>query len=345
MSTLTSIAETLDFEVADLNDFVSASSTIRLRQGVPELYVSVIGDNKLNARSTLHNANLSRITVLQNRYRNGDGTYLLVSGVLSDVHLSTEVEVDGTYVDITDFLRMLYEAKVGHSVDPENFKATLHKIGFRFDGEATLMWHHFGADPDKVDQLISWARDAGATDALGSIDPMRRGNIQSVWRFDGVKVPIVSADVNPVDRSMNPRHQGFVDFVEAAVSSFFRSAQLRAKANKMDTLASNAEGAEAEKYRALATLYRRQSVTWASNLAGVQRRLQVNPDGSVTPMAAPGETEPLVYDATNAPIGRMSTADGHEIDLWKQSTQAPSAAAVIDIASAVDDIDDDDEAF
>lgn len=323
------------------------SNTIRFERDNPVMYMAKLsGNTEIEARTTLRSANLTRLVKAENAYRDPTrvGTYTQVSGDFRNVHLHTEVLLGEEWVTITEFLRQIYIALTGKTIPTEeDFRAQIRNLGYRFDGDATMLWQHFGASTESWKALDDLMQSHGAFDDTGRFTNLSR--ITNITKFaaNAPGFEVAAIDVTSADRNQSQTNQGFTNFVDAAVESLKRT--LRYRKLSKDQKA-KAIGDEAMMYNMRAQHLNQQATSWASNIAGIQERMTIDASGSVVRLGAEGAPTDHHVDPAKAQIGRMTLViDGEntEIDLWTRPEQRPEPKAqVADKVAKVIESDDDD---
>lgn len=348
-----------DLSIVEGDGLYNEGNTIRFDRDMPVAYMAKLtGGGEIEARTTLRSANLTRLVKAENNYRDTGraGTYTQVSGDLRNVHLETEVLLGDEWISITEFLRVIYVAltKKNQVNSEADFGSRLRNLGFRFDGDATLLWHHFGADLNSWQNLDDLMTSHGAFDETQNFKNLTR--ITNITRFPAQHTgfEVTSIDVTAADRSQSQTQQGFINFVDAAVESMKRTLRYRAlsKAEK-----AKAVGDQAAMYNQRAMHLTSQSTSWASNIAGIQERMTTDPTGQVIRLGAEGAPTDHQVDPAKAQIGRMTLAvNGNDIDvdLWTRSdtmpkpvnaVAAPAAVVVPNDISSITDEEEDDQEF
>lgn len=364
-----------DFDLGDVElnseDLYNSSNTLSLSRGETVATQATIGGNKIDIQITLNSARLTRVSALRNNYQDparASENYLQVTGVMTPVDMNIDVDYGGKWISLTEFLCNIYNGKAGptNQLEPAAFAARLKGLGFRYDGGATLMWHHFGVDEADFAEIVKTLRSHGAQDDLASIPEHRRGRIEQVWKFpEDSGLEITGIEVTSQDRSVSNKGQGFTNFVESAVESFLRTIQLKwrqAQATEAKQAAQAAgDEAEAAIQDKLVTWLIKQSTAWSSNLSGAQQRKFYDPaSGEISNIGSPDESPSAIkIDPVNAPIGRITyvksvDAEGVSqtatLDFWRQKSKAPalpvvnmdaSAAAELPVAQAAEADEDE----
>jgi len=318
-------------------------------------FLSDFNGTEISAVAELRSAKLRRLTVIENAYRdNPNSSYLQVTGVLRPVEMFLGVQINGNTVPLEQLLCDIYNAQatVGNQIPVEDFTRRLKNMGFRFQSDATIMWHHFGADETKIMHAIDVMKAAGATDITDQTPAERRGRIQRIVDFgDNPGLNVESFTMGKADRSMSRTGQGFTDFIEAGIQNMLRTLRLRQLGREYKAAAEQLTGAEAEMKKAIANHCMQQSTRYTSNLGGVQRRKQMQDNGEVVEVGAVGSPVSIQYDPVNVPIGTFVYTDGEDsktLEFWKNNTTMPTAPASPVVATATtetDTEDDEDTAF
>jgi hypothetical protein len=320
----------LDFDVAGENLY-SSSRTLSLAVGQPVSFQAEIGEHTVEAGAELVAGKLTRLSVLENEYRDGGGSYLQVTGVLNDVDLNVWLYSEGERVPLGEFLCGIYNTKApsDQKLDPTEFMARMNNLGFRFNGGSTIMWQHFGVDPNELATMIETLKGFGMVDVIDSIPVERRGRIRQAYEFPkGNGLEISSIEVTKSDRSQSWTGQGFRNFPEAAIDSMTRTLRLRQLARFHANAADNAETpVEASQHRAIAAHLLSESNSWSSNLGGVQQRKRLNDGNEVIEVGVDGAPSNVKIDPVSVPIGRIGYRHNDTegvLELWKRNDTEPA---------------------
>jgi hypothetical protein len=310
--------------------------------------------------SELVAAKLTRISVLENTYRNDpSSTYLQATGVLNGVDMTHSIRMGGQVVSLEDFLTGIYNAKVGadSTLSTNEFISRLRNLGFRYGTGATILWHHFGVDPNDLASIVETLKGHGIEDRTNTVPEERRTRIKEIYEFgEGRGLEVSAFEVTRTDRNESWTNQGFRNFVEAAVDSVARTLRLRQEARFHTKLAEEATEADViSTERAIATHLLRESNAWASNLGGVQQRKRNGEGNEIFEVGEENAPTTTKIDATSVPIGRIRYMAGdpateRTLDFWRRNDTAPAQPApiaaplnVAEIGSS--DTDDEEDPF
>jgi hypothetical protein len=195
-------------------------------------------------------------------------------------------------------------------------------MGMNYSAGMPLFFQQFGAHEEGIKHAINAFKTAGAIDVTNSIE--NPGRIVAAYQHQS-GVPMTSFELGTTDREKSRTNQGFLNLVDASVSTFQRVYQLRLEAHSLGQKISDlpqAKVKEAEEKRKELLALSRQ---WVSNWSGSQERIKVEKNGSKTPQN--------IFDPVNAPCGRFSLAVQGEVvacDLWSNSARAEQTSVVVE---------------
>lgn len=290
------------------------------------------------AYATLHEASLTRMSVIKQQSPSTGDWYEIVTGILKPVKMTVEVVIDGETMTLPELLRATVNATASTPVSEDEFLDRASRIGLKFNDGMPLLFQQFGASPEGIHRAFEAFKAAGAVDVLETMS--NRGNITTAYAHES-GVPVTSFEVGTVDRSQSRTGQGFLNLVDASVEQFSRIVGLRKEAatlkNAMvaqtDWSQDQIKTAE-ERIKVL----RNMSREWTTNWAGAQRIIETDKAGN--------QTVRDKYAPVNAPCGRftMVVAGANiAVDLWKNSARSANESSVNNAPIA--QIDDDDAPF
>jgi len=356
-TTLDAFVGGLDFGDIEItsDDLYGSSNTLTLRRGVPTACKVEVNGQSLDAEITFNAGRLTRVVVFENTYRDRDENYLQVSGVINNVNMKIRVNIGGQWLEMTELLFQIYQAKTADNavLNQETFAARLNSLGFRYSGDATIAWNHFGVDPGDLAEIVNVLQGHGAFEDIGSVPEERRGRMQHIWKFpEGHGLDLESIEVGSTDRNESRTGQGFLNFVDAGVSSLIKMLQLKTQASRLSAEAEKAEDEDARTLlTAQATHVNRMATSWVSNLAGRQQRLQVDEGtGAIVEVGDNMVNSDVQIDPVNVGIGRfgyVSEIDPQDepvvatLDFWQRRTAAPAVPTVEEIVDPeTEELDD-----
>lgn len=284
--------------------------------------------------ATLRSAKLTRLSLAQHTSisKEINSQYFLASGVFKDVQMDIELALpNGEIVGFYDFMANLVSNAAGLKMSTDEFLTKCADMKIDYASGLPLFWQHFGANRDKFADLAKKFKDAGATpDAnpkLRALMSKENSHIKGVLQL-AEGIPVTAMEIGSVDRSENPRNQGFINFLDAQFSQIMRVIGFAKKADVIKSQLTAASGwsqkrvSEAEQK---ITLYSQMSKQYASNWAGAQERLIKVAEKKYET----DQTNPR-FDPTHAPCGRftlLTNGEEYKVDLWKDSRiDAPEAA-------------------
>jgi hypothetical protein len=309
----------------NIDNLQSTARTQSLVVGKTVKFTGSVNGIEVPAEVTLREANLSRLSVLRQSSPYTGKEYLLVTGVMNPVKLDISVNIDGESMSLVDLLH----AFVGDSVERSKFEESLAAMGMNYSAGMPLFFQQFGAHEEGIKHAINAFKAAGAIDVTGSIE--NPGRIVAAYQHQS-GVPLTSFELGTTDREKSRTNQGFLNLVDASVSTFQRVYQLRLEAHSLGQKISDlpqAKVKEAEEKRKELLALSRQ---WVSNWSGSQERIKVEKNGSKTPQN--------IFDPVNAPCGRFSLAVQGEIvacDLWSNSARAEQTSVVVETTETEED--------
>lgn len=319
--------------------YETTGRTTTLHAGRRVAFKGSINGVEVPAYATLHEAFLTRMSVIEQTSPYSGDQYKIVTGILKPVKMTVEVVIDGQTMSLPELLRATVNANASTPISEDEFLDRANRIGLKFSDGMPFLFQQFGASEDGIKKAFEAFKSAGAVDVLPTMN--NRGNIIAAYAHDA-GVPVTSFEVGTVDRSQSRTGQGFLNLVDASVDQFARIVGLRKEASVLKAELSAQTDWSQDKVKSvedrIKTL-RDMSRQWTTNWAGAQRIITVDAGGN--------QTVKDQYAPVNAPCGRFQMlvdGQGVSVDLWKnsaraESTTAPSAPAV---PSSTDE--DEDEA-
>lgn len=305
------------------------TTTLHVGRRVP--FKGSINGIEVPAYATLHEALLTRMSVIQQTSPNTGDTYKIVTGIFKPVKMSIEVVIDGETMTLAELLRATVNASASNPIDESKFLQTSSLIGLKFDEGMPLLFQQFGASESGIKDAFDAFKDAGAVDVLGTMK--NRGNIISAYAHE-TGVPVTSFEVGTVDRKASRTGQGFLNLVDAQVDQFSRIVGLRKKASELSSKLAEQTDWSQDKIKmaenAIKNL-RDMSRQWTTNWAGAQQIIKIDASGQAI--------KEDKYAAVNAPCGRFSMVVADQtvaVDLWKNSARAESTNNDSDTSAPVE---------
>ena len=308
------------------------SANTVLRVGKEAQFLGSINGIEVPCYAVLHEAKLSRVSLLKQMSPNLKREYYLATGIFKPVKMDIFVKIDGNKMNIIDLLHTFVNETADRKISRDEFVQSASSIGMDFVGGMSLFFQQFGANLDGWNDLVEEFTAAGAKNATSSL---RRSSsrIEQVYAHeDGVEV--TEFELGTADRTKSRTGQGFLNLADSVVSQFERIVTLRKEARIL-----NAPPTEGEKQTAITKRQQtgkekeRLARQWNSNWAGAQLRLD-----PVTKKAS----LPMTYDPVSAPCGRFTLA-GTKIDLWSNSAIAnTSGEATVTTVTSDFEINPDD---
>lgn len=294
------------------------TTTFHVGRRIP--FKGSINGIEVPAYATLHEALLTRMSVIQQTSPSSGDTYKIVTGIFKPVKMDIEVVIDGETMSLPELLRSFVNASAQNPVNEQTFLDTASRIGLKFVEGMPLLWQQFGASEEGIDKAFTAFAHAGAVDVLDQMGE-KANNIIKAYAHDA-GIPVTSFEVGTTDRSQSRTGQGFLNLVDASVDQFSRIVGLRKEASLLkQELVNNTNWSQnkikqaEERIKVLGNMSRQ----WTTNWAGAQQIIQVN--------NAQQKVVKDQYAAVNAPCGRFTMViDGSPVavDLWKNSARAES---------------------
>lgn len=323
--------------------FAGTGRTTMFQVGKRTPYNLSINGTELPGYVTVHEAALTRLSLLRQVQVSRNREYNLVTGIMKPVRMDIELIIDGESVNLIDVLHNIVQATTSKTITREEFIHTARRIGLSLVDGMPLFFQQFGASQSGFDAAVEVMKSYGATDTAKSM--ANRGRIQEAWAIKGDGIPVSAFELGTVDRTQSARYnhdkigQGFLNLAEAQIEQLTRIVSLRKAARVLQAQIADmpADTAQSE-LKAMGA--QKQALTdmagqWTTNWAGAQRRLVKQKNGSFV--------EENTFDPVNAPCGRftLETSNGPvDVDLWTNSLQANTSSRVTDD----DDSGDDDDA-
>lgn len=325
--------------VADTPEvFETTGRTTTLHLGRRIAFKGSINGIEVPAYATLHEAHLSRLSVIKQTSPYTNESYKIVTGIFKPVKMDIEVVVDGETMSVQELLRAMVNSSAKKAVDEAAFLDTASRIGLKFVDGMPLLFQQFGASEAGIQHAVDAFKAAGAVDVLGSME--NRGNIIAAYAHE-TGIPVTSFEIGTVDRNQSRTGQGFLNLVDATVEQFQRIVRLRKEASilKAELAAqTNWNQTKVKKAEDRIKVLQNMSRQWTTNWAGAQQIIQVDEGGNLVKKDQ--------YAAVNAPCGRFTmVVDGKSVavDLWKNSARAESASVSATNTSSVSADADEDE--
>ena len=295
----------------------TGTTTLRAGKRVP--YTGSINGTTIPCYVTMHEAKLTRLSLLKQLQVSSNREYWLATGILKPVKMDIELMIDGEAINLIDFLHQITQQASNSTFSRDEFVMNSRRIGFNFDEGMPMFFQQFGASFDGFGHAINAFKAAGATDVIGKIQ--NAGRIQAAYAHE-TGVPVTLFEMGTVDRSKSPRNQGFLNIVDAQVDQFTRILGFRKQSRMLKAEIASADGWSQEKIKKVEEKSKSledMSKQWVSSWSGAQQRI-VNSNGTYI-------TE-NTFDPVNAPCGRFTMmVNGNEtqIDLWSNSARANSS--------------------
>lgn len=306
--------------------FESTGRTTTLRVGREVSFKATINGIEVPASAILHDARLTRLTLLEQTSPNTNKTYFLVTGIMRPVKMDIFVTVDGQKMNIIDLLHNVVNSGSAQ-ITRDQFVDTARKIGLDLEGGMPFFFQQFGASLDGWTKAREAFVAAGAKDVIGSMN--NPGRIVAAFQHD-TGVPVTAFEVGTVDRSKSRTNQGFQNLVDSVIDNFQRIVRLRKESKMLDVKIVESTGwsqEKTQKAREHSKVLMEMSRQWASNWAGSQQRIVVLPNGKK-------ETQ-NIWDPVNAPCGRFTMVTGAgnvDVDLWSNSAKANTSDTTVSTA-------------
>lgn len=309
MNLFSAIAETPEM-------FERSGRTAELRVGREVPFKASINGVEISASAILHEARLTRLTLLEQVSPNTNKSYHLVTGIMRPVKMDLFVTIDGEKMNLIDLLHTFVNSG-STQINRQQFVDTARKIGLDFENGMPFFFQQFGANIDGFKSALDAFKAAGAKDVIGRMN--NPGRIQAAYEHE-TGVPVTAFEVGTVDRTKSRTGQGFLNLVDATVDNFQRIVRLRKEARMLEQKILTASGWSQEKTtkaKEQVKLLDDMSRQWASNWSGAQQRVVVLPNQK--------KEAQNIWDPVNAPCGRFTmvvNGENVDVDLWSNSAKA-----------------------
>jgi hypothetical protein len=296
--------------------FERSGRTAELRVGREVPFKATINGIDLSASAILHEARLTRLTLLEQVSPNTNKSYHLVTGIMRPVKMDLFVTIDGEKMNLIDLLHTFVNSG-NTQITRQQFVETALKIGLDFENGMPFFFQQFGANIEGFKDALEAFKNAGAKDVIGRMS--NPGRIQAAYEHE-TGVPVTAFEVGTVDRTKSRTGQGFLNLVDATVDNFQRIVRLRKEARLLEQKIASSSGWSQDKItkaKEQVKLLDDMSRQWASNWSGAQQRIVVAPNQKK-------ETQ-NIWDPVNAPCGRFTMVVDNEnvhVDLWSNSAKA-----------------------
>jgi hypothetical protein len=310
--------------LADETITASTSTTTTLTAGKRVPYTGSINGTSVPCYVTLHEAYLTRLSLLQQTQMSTGRDYYLVTGILKPVKMDIELMIDGSPMNLIDFLTHVTNQSSNSNMSRDEFIMAARRIGINFADGMPLFFQQFGASKAGFEQARDIFTDNGASDVRGQMT--NPGRILAAYSHS-VGVPVTSFELGSVDRTKSPRQiqfpevpQGFINLVDAQIEQFSRILRFRKEAHVLtEQIDPKMPQEKIKKLQSQAKTLTDMSKQWVASWSGAQRRIEQNANGTFSLKD--------MYDPANAPCGRFTLA-GTEIDLWTNSKVADTSTNV-----------------
>lgn len=307
--------------VADAPEvFETTGRTTTLHVGRRIAFKGSINGVEVPAYATVHEATLSRMSVIEQKSPYTSEWYKIVTGIFKPVKMDIEVIIDGEAMSLQEVLRAFVNSSANSPISEQVFLDTASRIGLKFADGMPLLWQQFGASEAGIKHAFDAFKDAGAVDVLGQME--KPGNIKAAYAHP-TGVPVTSFEIGTVDRKASRTGQGFLNLVDASVDQFQRIVRLRKEAsvlkNELLTQTDWSQNKVKQAETRVKTLLD-MSRQWTTNWSGAQQIIKVND--------AQQKIAEDAYAAVNAPCGRFTMlVNGYPVavDLWKNSARAENS--------------------
>lgn len=351
MSTLLAdLSMALDFDSDDLNSMLLRSDRTPLIKDEVTRSLAKISGQEIPVFTTLREARLSRASLLWND-RSPTNQYFSLTTTIKPCNIELEVELDGDRISLQELLRAIINGSkpVEKQISKPAFASLLAARSY-LQSTMVMVTQHNGLSKAKAEVLFELMKANGADEALESIKPEKRNNIQRVVDFG--KAPgleILGMTLGSVDRTISQNGRGFESLVSAQIENFQRILTQHAVRHKLEQeLAADRAKLSKDEIadrQLRISFFRKAGSTWANNWGGVQEILRL-PEGMDE--GGPADREPTgEYSPVNVPCGDFTvydndTEDEVAVSLW---TPKDEAKAELSDGRTYEDLMDDDEPF
>lgn len=333
----------------DETEFLPAAGQFDLRLGVKTPFIGTLNGKVFECEATLQSAELGRLALMTHEVnRNGEKhDSNIITGTFRNVRIDIDIKIDGSWHSLPDLLFSVVNggrAKHGQEpIDKATFVRTLMGMGmplipvqeYGVSGGMTMVWQHFAANPEVIEQAFDLLARNGATPGR-TVNRIVRAlelprseqglpvSLIEVGRQDRTKSRSWNKDlILENNQTVTYGGDGFQDLLDAVYSNFERALTLRATRRAVEAEAAKIDIKTkdgSEKLKALneqAELLNQMSRSWISNWGGASRRVVPQPDGTLLY----GD----VVDPVQVPCGHFkvqdvasTTTDGDEVkEAWE----------------------------
>ena len=174
----------------------TGTTTLRAGKRVP--YTGSINGTTIPCYVTMHEAKLTRLSLLKQLQVSSNREYWLATGILKPVKMDIELMIDGEAINLIDFLHNITQQASNSTFSRDEFVMNSRRIGFNFDEGMPMFFQQFGASFDGFGHAINAFKAAGATDVIGKIQ--NAGRIQAAYALGASKLAMIRAVVIPYGR-------------------------------------------------------------------------------------------------------------------------------------------------
>lgn len=313
--------------------FINENRTV-VKRDVPSQFVGTLAGHKFPSEVIFRDGRLTSLTLI--RRQREDGRFIYTArGAMSNVKLDISIKDGNEKVDLIDKMVELTNASIAKSgkvYSREEFLQNISNKNMRFAAISpalakdyrgmSLFFEQQGTSEEQFELAASKFVELGAVSVNSS------SRVVSQYRHtDGV--PVMGFEMNRQDRSLNRAGTGFLDLVDASISSLLNYFKFAGLLKATDKQISSASGKDLESLKQRREMITREINNFTRSLGnwgGVQPGVTIQPDGSVTNN---GE-----WYTTNIPCGRVQL-DGAELDFWTTRADKPAGASVIDTTAGV----------
>ncbi len=315
--------------------FINKNRTA-VRRDVPSQFVGTLAGHEFPSEVTFREGKLTSLTLIRRQREDGRFVYT-ARGAMSNVKLDISIKEGNEKIDLIDKMVELTNASIAKSgkvYTRQEFLQNISNKNMRFAAISpetasnyrgmSLFFEQQGTSEEQFELAAKNFVDLGAVPVSTST------RVVSQYRHtEGV--PVLGFEMNRQDRTLNRAGTGFLDLVDASISSllnYFKFAGLLKATDRQITSASGKELESLKQRREMITKEINNFTRSLGNWGGVQPGVMIQPDGSVTNN---GE-----WYTTNIPCGRVQLANGDdsvELDFWSTRADKPAGASVIDTTS------------
>lgn len=314
--------------------FINKNRTV-IKKGVPSQFVGTLAGHEFPSEVIFRDGKLTSLTLIK-RQREDGRVIFTARGAMTNVKLDISIKDGNEKIDLIDKMVELTNASIAKSgkvYSREEFLQNISNKNMRFAAISpalakdyrgmSLFFEQQGTSEEQFELAASKFVELGATPVNNS------SRVVAQYRH-AEGVPVIGFEMNRQDRTLNRAGTGFLDLVDASISSLLNYFKFAGLLKATDKQISSASGKALEDLKARRDMIVSEINNFTRSLGnwgGVQPGVTVQPDGSVKNN---GE-----WYTTNIPCGRIQLDGNVELDFWTTRSDKPAGASVIDTTAGV----------